>query len=61
MIMANENEKKEGYSEQVILYQLLFFTADAIDGWPVLQLRVLHELIYSARRMGNPAIAVRCV
>ncbi|CAH1773233.1 unnamed protein product [Owenia fusiformis] len=29
------------------------------SGWPVIQLRVLHELVYSARRMGNPAIAIR--
>ncbi|CAL1545935.1 unnamed protein product, partial [Lymnaea stagnalis] len=28
-------------------------------GWPVLQYRVLHELVYSARRMSNPQIAVR--
>ncbi|KAH9513649.1 Trafficking protein particle complex subunit 9 [Bulinus truncatus] len=29
------------------------------SGWPVLQYRVLHELVYSARRMNNPQIAVR--
>ncbi|KAK7475910.1 hypothetical protein BaRGS_00032878 [Batillaria attramentaria] len=28
-------------------------------GWPVIQHRVLHELVYSARRMGNPQLAVR--
>jgi len=28
-------------------------------GWRSVQLRVLHELVYSARRMGNAAIAIR--
>ncbi|XP_074644464.1 trafficking protein particle complex subunit 9-like [Tubulanus polymorphus] len=32
---------------------------DRMSGWPVIQHRVLHELMYSARRMGNPAIAIR--
>ncbi|KAI8776992.1 trafficking protein particle complex subunit 9 [Biomphalaria glabrata] len=32
---------------------------DHPSGWPVLQYRVLHELVYSARRMSNPQIAVR--
>ncbi|GFS05209.1 trafficking protein particle complex subunit 9 [Elysia marginata] len=32
---------------------------DRASGWPVLQYRVLHELIYSARRISNPHIAVR--
>jgi hypothetical protein len=30
-------------------------------GWTSLQLRVLHELVYSARRMGNAAVAIRLV
>ncbi|XP_070534446.1 trafficking protein particle complex subunit 9-like [Ptychodera flava] len=30
-----------------------------VSGWPVVQLRVLHELVYTAKRMGNPALAVR--
>ncbi|KAL8584214.1 hypothetical protein ACOMHN_034900 [Nucella lapillus] len=29
------------------------------NGWPVIQHRVLHELVYTARRMGNPQLAVR--
>ncbi|WAR17216.1 TPPC9-like protein [Mya arenaria] len=28
-------------------------------GWPVIQTRVLHELIFSAKKMGNMALAVR--
>ncbi|XP_043545266.1 trafficking protein particle complex subunit 9 [Chiloscyllium plagiosum] len=28
-------------------------------GWPALQMRLLHELVYASRRMGNPALAVR--
>ncbi|GFO45747.1 trafficking protein particle complex subunit 9, partial [Plakobranchus ocellatus] len=32
---------------------------DGPSGWPALQNRVLHELVYSARRMANPQIAVR--
>ncbi|XP_064652113.1 trafficking protein particle complex subunit 9-like isoform X2 [Lineus longissimus] len=35
------------------------FPDDHTSGWPVVQLRVLHELVYSARRMGNPAVAIR--
>ncbi|XP_041361446.1 trafficking protein particle complex subunit 9-like [Gigantopelta aegis] len=35
------------------------FIKDHANGWPVLQFRVLHELVYSARRMGNPQLAVR--
>ena len=31
------------------------------NGWPVIQHRVLHELVYTARRMGNPQLAVRFV
>ena len=34
-------------------------SSDHAHGWPLVQLRVLHELIYSARRMGQPIIAVR--
>ncbi|KAL4218216.1 Trafficking protein particle complex subunit 9 [Mactra antiquata] len=30
-----------------------------MNGWPVVQMRVLHELIYSARRMGNMPLAIR--
>lgn len=30
-----------------------------MNGWPVIQQRVLHELMYSARRMGNIPLAVR--
>ncbi|XP_078456811.1 trafficking protein particle complex subunit 9 isoform X2 [Lampetra fluviatilis] len=29
------------------------------QGWPAVQLRVLHELVYASRRMGNPALGVR--
>ena len=28
-------------------------------GWPSLQIRVLHELIFIARRLGNPTVAAR--
>ncbi|KAK2184645.1 hypothetical protein NP493_259g02052 [Ridgeia piscesae] len=35
------------------------FPHDVTHGWPVLQLRVLHEIIYSARKMAAPAIAIR--
>ncbi|KAL3887835.1 hypothetical protein ACJMK2_000227, partial [Sinanodonta woodiana] len=33
--------------------------SDNPNGWPILQIRVLHELIFSARRMGNLPLAVR--
>lgn len=32
---------------------------DVASGWPVIQHRVLHELVYSARRMGSLQLAVR--
>ena len=38
---------------------LNIFHADASSGWPAIKLRILHELIYSARRMGDAAIAIR--
>ncbi|KAF6101487.1 trafficking protein particle complex 9 [Phyllostomus discolor] len=28
-------------------------------GWAAVQMRLLHELVYASRRMGNPALAVR--
>ena len=30
-------------------------------GWPVVQVRVLQELIYSAKRMGNHQLAIRYI
>ena len=39
----------------LLLLSLLGYTY----GWPLVQMRVLHEMIYSARKMGNPAIAIR--
>lgn len=35
------------------------FSTDTPCGWPVLQMRVLQELIFSARKMGNPQLSVR--
>ena len=29
------------------------------DGWPALQTRLLNELIYTARRIGDPSLTVR--
>jgi hypothetical protein len=40
---------------------MISFYLDVATGWPLVQLRVLHELIFSARKMGNPAIAIRFV
>ncbi len=28
-------------------------------GWAAVQLRLLHELVYASRRMGNPGLSVR--
>lgn len=28
-------------------------------GWAAVQMRLLHELVYASRRMGNPALSVR--
>ncbi|XP_052097237.1 trafficking protein particle complex subunit 9-like [Mytilus californianus] len=44
-------------------YKLIFDIKDIPDvptyGWPIVQYRVLNELIYSAKRMGNIPLAVR--
>ncbi|CAG2211003.1 TRAPPC9 [Mytilus edulis] len=44
-------------------YKLIFDIKDIPDvptyGWPIVQYRVLNELIYSAKRMGNLPLAVR--
>ena len=32
---------------------------DLPNGWPALQTRLLNELIYTARRLGDPSLAVR--
>ncbi|XP_077862788.1 trafficking protein particle complex subunit 9-like, partial [Saccoglossus kowalevskii] len=29
-----------------------------MSGWPVIQLRILNELVFTAKKMGNPALAV---
>lgn len=36
----------------------MLFT-DLPNGWPALQIRLLNELIYTARRLGDPSLAVR--
>ena len=36
----------------------MLFT-DLLNGWPALQIRLLNELIYTARRLGDPSLAVR--
>uniref|UniRef100_UPI00359002C1 trafficking protein particle complex subunit 9 isoform X2 n=1 Tax=Myxine glutinosa TaxID=7769 RepID=UPI00359002C1 len=33
-------------------------STESHHGWPAVQLRILHELVYSAQRMGNPALSV---
>ncbi|XP_067835851.1 trafficking protein particle complex subunit 9 [Heptranchias perlo] len=35
------------------------FSKGTHKGWPAVQMRLLHELVYASRRMGNPALAVR--
>jgi len=37
----------------------MLLTGSESRGWRSVQLRVLHELVFSARRMGNVAIAIR--
>nr|XP_020144295.1 trafficking protein particle complex subunit 9 [Microcebus murinus] len=34
-------------------------TAGTHRGWAAVQMRLLHELVYASRRMGNPALSVR--
>ena len=36
----------------------ILFT-DLPNGWPALQIRLLNELVYTARRLGDPSLAVR--
>lgn len=35
------------------------FSKGTHRGWAAVQMRLLHELVYASRRMGNPALAVR--
>ena len=42
-----------------IQFRLNFVCIEHASGWAVVQMRVLHELIFSARKMGDPALAVR--
>ncbi|KAM8966802.1 trafficking protein particle complex subunit 9 [Pelodytes ibericus] len=35
------------------------FSKGAHKGWAAVQMRLLHELVYASRRLGNPAICVR--
>ena len=35
------------------------FTTGTHRGWAAVQMRLLHELVYASRRMGNPALSVR--
>ncbi|XP_026310346.1 trafficking protein particle complex subunit 9 [Piliocolobus tephrosceles] len=35
------------------------FSRGAHRGWAAVQMRLLHELVYASRRMGNPALSVR--
>ncbi|XP_069588054.1 trafficking protein particle complex subunit 9 [Ranitomeya imitator] len=35
------------------------FSKGAHRGWAAVQMRLLHELVYASRRMGNPALCVR--
>ena len=32
---------------------------DLPNGWPALQIRLLNELIYAARHLGDPSLTVR--
>ncbi|XP_034619557.1 trafficking protein particle complex subunit 9 [Trachemys scripta elegans] len=35
------------------------FSKGTHKGWAAVQMRLLHELVYASRRMGNPALSVR--
>ncbi|KAK9402990.1 Trafficking protein particle complex subunit 9 [Crotalus adamanteus] len=35
------------------------FSKGTHRGWAAVQMRLLHELVYASRRMGNPALSVR--
>ncbi|XP_066268764.1 trafficking protein particle complex subunit 9-like isoform X6 [Branchiostoma lanceolatum] len=49
-------ETLDGYSLSLDPRQ---FPREYTYGWPAIQLRILHEMVYTARKMGNPALAVR--
>ena len=44
------------YQMKLLIIMLL---TDLPNGWPALQIRLLNELIYTARRLGDPSLAVR--
>lgn len=40
-------------------YLLLSTPPGTHRGWAAVQMRLLHELVYASRRMGNPGLSVR--
>ncbi|KAG7266388.1 hypothetical protein CRUP_026048 [Coryphaenoides rupestris] len=67
----SEEEKIQRYSILSELYDLIGFQRKSAffkrvaamqcthRGWAAVQMRLLHELVYASRRMGNPALSVR--
>ena len=45
--------------EHVCLPSLLSSLSGTHRGWAAVQMRLLHELVYASRRMGNPGLSVR--
>lgn len=46
-------------SHVILSAYFVTFTTGTHRGWAAVQMRLLHELVYASRRMGNPALSVR--
>lgn len=44
---------------QVSALSVTLSSAGTHRGWAAVQMRLLHELVYASRRMGNPGLSVR--
>lgn len=48
-------------NQEITHVSIHILISDPHSGWPVLQSRVLNELLFSARKMGKIPLAIRCV
>ncbi|GAA6084386.1 trafficking protein particle complex subunit 9 isoform X1 [Tachysurus ichikawai] len=49
----------KGLQDHHVTSVLVFGVERTHRGWAAVQMRLLHELVYASRRMGNPALSVR--
>lgn len=52
-------QKKKRFGSYLSVFVYLCVCVGTHRGWAAVQMRLLHELVYASRRMGNPALSVR--